>query len=205
MWLVKNSFMNAWRFQCEIEKKWWKPCHFLNQNFLYWEIFNAFYLLMTHLMVTYFLIFILTLPWHSPFLFYMCDKHSVIISKVHYESTFVLKTHPHFLIQFSPKSIAKWIIQKLTMLMLHMVLHFKFIYNLKKLWLWQYKLNISLCFPHTMSFIIFIQMKLNFHKINSFFSSIDRLITASGALQHKAQVNLQWVEKRYNEAVDPSS
>jgi hypothetical protein len=79
-----------------------------------------------------------------------------------------------------------------------MVLHFKFIYDFKKLWLLQSKLNISLCFPHTMSFIIFIQMKLNFHKINSFFSSIDRLINTSSAQQHKAQVNLQWVEKSFS-------
>jgi hypothetical protein len=39
-----------------------------------------------------------------------------------------------------------------------------------------------------MSFNVFIQMKLNFHKINSFFSSIDRLIIIGSAQQHRAQV-----------------
>jgi hypothetical protein len=39
-----------------------------------------------------------------------------------------------------------------------------------------------------MLFNIFIQMKLNFHKINSFFSSIDRLIIIGSAQQHGAQV-----------------
>jgi hypothetical protein len=43
-----------------------------------------------------------------------------------------------------------------------------------------------------MLFNIFIRMKLNFHKINSFFSSIHRLIIVGSEQQHRAQVN-----KRY--------
>jgi hypothetical protein len=38
-----------------------------------------------------------------------------------------------------------------------------------------------------MLFNIFIRMKLNFHKINSFFSSIHRLIIIDNAQQHRAQ------------------
>ncbi len=41
---------------------------------------------------------------------------------------------------------------------------------------------------HPMLFNIFIRMKLNFHKINSFFSSIDPLIIIGTAQQHGAQV-----------------
>jgi hypothetical protein len=43
---------------------------------------------------------------------------------------------------------------------------------------------------HTISFNIFIQIKLNFHKINSFFSSIDELIITRSAQQHEAQVKI---------------
>ncbi len=38
-----------------------------------------------------------------------------------------------------------------------------------------------------MSFDIFIQMELIFHKINSLFTSIDYLIVAGNAQQHRAQ------------------
>jgi hypothetical protein len=41
---------------------------------------------------------------------------------------------------------------------------------------------------HPMLFNIFIRMKLNFHKINSFFSSIHQLIIIGSAQQHRAQV-----------------
>jgi hypothetical protein len=63
------------------------------------------------------------------FSFFVCDKHNVIISKVH---SFI-KTHPYFIIIFSIKYITTWIMKKLKILMFDMILHFKFIYNLKKL------------------------------------------------------------------------
>jgi hypothetical protein len=49
----------------------------------------------------------------SPHINFMCDKDSVIISKVHYESFFFLIIH--CLIRFLLKSIRTWIIKKLTM------------------------------------------------------------------------------------------
>ncbi len=41
-----------------------------------------------------------------------------------------------------------------------------------------------------MSFNIFIHMKFNFHKINSFFSLLDQLIITGSVLQHGAQVQV---------------
>ncbi len=41
---------------------------------------------------------------------------------------------------------------------------------------------------YTISFNICVQIKLNFHKSNSFFSSIDELIITRNAQQHEAQV-----------------
>jgi hypothetical protein len=51
---------------------------------------------------------------------------------------FFKQIHSWFLIWFSLKSIATWTIEKF-LLMLNMTLHLKFIYNPKKLWLWQSK------------------------------------------------------------------
>jgi hypothetical protein len=43
---------------------------------------------------------------------------------------------------------------------------------------------------HAMSFNIFIQMKLNFHQINSFISLLDQFIITGSVLQHGAQVQV---------------
>jgi hypothetical protein len=67
------------------------------------------------------------------FSFFVYDKHSVIISKVHDESFFIKKLIQILLIRFSLKSIATWITKKLKLLMFDMILHFKFIYNPKQL------------------------------------------------------------------------
>ncbi len=74
------------------------------------------------IIITYFL---------SPhFLFYLCDKHIVIISKIHYESIFFLEFIP--ILKYDFKSITKWTIKILMIIqMLNMVLHFKFMHNLE--------------------------------------------------------------------------
>jgi len=61
-------------------------------------------------------------------------------------SSLFFRTNPYFSTWLSLNSIPTWIIQKLTMLMWNMALHFKFIYNIKKLQLQQFKWNTSLCF-----------------------------------------------------------
>jgi len=43
---------------------------------------------------------------------------------------------------------------------------------------------------HAISFNVFIQMKLNFHKINSFFSLLDQLIITGSVQQHGSQVQV---------------
>jgi hypothetical protein len=141
MWLVKKfrktfkDFNVKWNTNC---KKWWKSqcVKFLNMKknyigkismhltiklFILWWLFFNFNFDIT---MTYFL---------SPhFSFFVCDKHSVIISKVHNESNFFIETHPWFSIIFSINYIIRWIMKKLKILMFDMILHFKFIYNLKK-------------------------------------------------------------------------
>jgi hypothetical protein len=79
----------------------------------------------------YFNFYITMTYFVSPqFSFFMCDKHSVIISKVHNESILFLKLSIIFnKIWF----IATWIMKKLKILMFDMILHFKFTYNSEKL------------------------------------------------------------------------
>jgi hypothetical protein len=83
--------------------------------------------------VALFLNFILIALWHifSIHIFYIvCVIDELSISEVHYESTLFLE----FAIWVrSLEFIAKHIIKKLMILMLNITLHFKFIYNLKKI------------------------------------------------------------------------
>jgi hypothetical protein len=66
------------------------------------------------------------------FLFYMCDKCNVIISKVHSES--ILRKKKFHIFNIIPyKVYCNMGNKKLTMLLLIMTLHFKFIYNVEKL------------------------------------------------------------------------
>jgi hypothetical protein len=108
---------------------------FSNHKFLYLKSFNAskFFL-----MVIYFSIFILTLLGHT-FWVHIFHPICMINSKLSFQRsimTLLLKktNHQCILIWFTLKSIATWI-----MLMLNMALHLKFIYNPKKLQLWQSK------------------------------------------------------------------
>ncbi len=84
--------------------------------------------------------FDITMYFLSPhFSFFVCDKHNVIISKVHNEYTLFLKHIHNFQLRFSLKSIVTWIMKKLKLLMFDMILRLKFIYNLEKLQLRQSK------------------------------------------------------------------
>jgi hypothetical protein len=54
----------------------------------------------------------------------------------------------------------------------------------------QTSLNLIQFKFHAMSFNIFIQMKVNFHKIKSFFSLLDQLIITGSVPWHGAQVQV---------------
>jgi len=69
----------------------------------------------------------MTYFWSLHLSFYLHDKRNIIISKVHYEFTFLLE----FIHKFLLKCIITCIIRIFIMLMLNMVLHFKLMYNLK--------------------------------------------------------------------------
>jgi len=65
---------------------------FLNMKKLNSKIFNASYNQIIHFMVSYLLIIILVLLWHIFWIHkfhFLCDKHIVIISKIHNESIFL--------------------------------------------------------------------------------------------------------------------
>jgi hypothetical protein len=67
---------------------------------------------------------------HFPF--FMCDKHSVIISKVHNESILFLNSSINFNKIFT-KIYCNIDMKEMKILMIDMILHFSFIYNPEKL------------------------------------------------------------------------
>jgi hypothetical protein len=94
--------------------------HFSNEFFIWWFLF---FWKIWH----YFDIFL-----RSHFSFFLCDKHIVVISKVHYKSIVLLEFQKQ--LWWSPlKSMTIWIIKKLTMLILNMALNFMFVCNLEKI------------------------------------------------------------------------
>ncbi len=109
--------------------------HFTNKFFISWFIFLFLFFDTT---LTHFL--------SQHFLFFMCDRHNVVISKVHYESIIVLGFTPNFLWWFLLKFMTTWIIKKLIMLILNMALSFTFVCNLEKLQVWHSKLSTYSCF-----------------------------------------------------------
>jgi len=68
----------------------------------------------------------------------MFDKHSFIILKIHYESIFLIKFIHIFKFIFI-KVYCNMDNSNLIILMLYTGLYFKFIYNIKKLQVWQSK------------------------------------------------------------------
>jgi len=101
-------------------------------------------------MMFYFLFFILTLLSHTiePTHKKNClwQKQCRSFKSLCYESTFCLKNHSYFPIWIPLKSIALWIFEKLTMLILNLTLCFQFIQSPNKLLLWQLKQSTYICF-----------------------------------------------------------
>jgi len=103
MWLVKISMWKLWNFNVKwkkmIKMTKIKTCSiFQNENFLYWENFNASYFKFLNWWWPI-LFYFLTLIWHTIWIYifqFSFDKCCVIISKVHYESTFSLNSSINF-------------------------------------------------------------------------------------------------------------
>jgi hypothetical protein len=104
--------------------------HFNNKIFIWWC-----FILFWH----YFDIFL-----NPHFLFFLCDKHSVLIRPLWIHNIF--RIHPKNLWWFPLKLMTTWITKNLTMLILNMAFNLTFVCNLEKLQVWQLKHSPHSCF-----------------------------------------------------------
>jgi hypothetical protein len=119
-----------------------------NHSSLYWENFHVFYFITFHSMAVCFLIIILTslchIFWLHMSIFYMWQ---ILMSSIQKSITWVQSFYYNSSIIII-KFIATWMIEKLTMLMLNIILYLKFIYTPEKLLLWQSNNLLNYVFSH---------------------------------------------------------